>query len=445
MRRIFSILYVLLSVLTFTPPAQADSLGVGVIVLPDEENSQVDFRSVIWFGVEPGDTKTRNIIVRSSGDITQAVSFSVFDLAFENGEEFVDSSQPGEISNWVTFSPANLILEPGAQAQVAIQITVPELAEERAFQSSLRVLAADGRNVERDDSGGFRAFLGGAAAIDVDLWLGVGDALSLVPSFEITDLYGVIDGVDKYLRVVFSNTGVVPLELTGSVEFSDKTFAGRTFGPYEYQYVGLEQGQQGFIDVPIDQEIQEGPWDIYVRASQGNIRESRVFTLDLTFRDIAGFDPLSLLPLALSILLAGLAVFGIRLLRAGRAERKALKKNEAAPSGSNSSKTPVPLATEPEIDLKVQRTWRTEEPVGTGPVGRPTAGESTKSKLLKRRPESAEAPAGDALVTSKSEPKLDDWAESLRQSLREVRADTSELAAKYKDVPTRKPRKPKGE
>jgi len=419
-------------------------------VLPDAENPNVDFRSVIWFGMEAGDNKTREILVRSAGDITQAVSFAVFDLAFENGEELVDTTAPGQINDWVTVSPANVLLEPGEEVRISISIAVPEGAEDRAFQSSLRVLAADGRDVEPNDEGGFKAIIGGAAAVDIDLWLGIGDALSLVPKFEITDLFGVIDGQDKYLRVIFSNTGVVPLELTGAVEFSDQTFEGRTFGPYEYQYVGLQGGEQGYVDIPIAQEIQEGPWDIYVRARQGNIRESRVFTLELSFRDISGFDIVSLLPLLLSLLLIFAIVFGLRLIRAGNSDRanypspnqargelETEVENIDTEIQASQKKKPtfkMPKLIIPEIKLpepKLRVRSSSQKPASKSPAQPPKA----PSKL---RPEPKREP-----VKTEFDIELDSWAESLRSSIREVRSDSTDLVEKYKDVPTRKPRKTK--
>lgn len=450
MKKLLAMLALTVFAFGFTPPASADSLGVGVIVLPDAENTNVDFRSVIWFGVEPGDTKKREILVRSAGDITQAISFAVFDLGFDNGEEFVDTAEPGEISDWVKVTPSNLLLEPGEESRISIEVSVPPDAEEKAFQSSLRILAADGRDVELDNEGGFKAVIAGAAAVDVDLWLGVGDALSLVPSFEITELFGVIDGQDKYLRIVFTNTGVVPLELTGAIEFSDRTFIGRTFGPYEFQYVGLEGGLQGFVDVPVSAEIQEGPWDIYVRARQGNIRESRVFNLDLTFRDIAGFDLVALLPILLSLILAVAAVFGLRLVRAGRSDRK--KENsavqtprvEAARQKDEVSHVREPIQTPvSETVLTVERSWRSNT------HGREVEGKTATRKKLsptkqsELKKESRRTTSKSPAIQQESDVVLDQWAESLRQSLREVRADSTDLVEKYKDVPTRKPRKPK--
>jgi hypothetical protein len=73
-----------------------------------------------------------------------------------------------------------------------------------------------------------------------------------------------------------------------------------------------------------------------------------------------------------------------------------------------------------------------------------------------RQKAASRTPAQPAKVPSKPRPEpkkepvktefdleLDSWAESLRSSIREVRSDSTDLVEKYKDVPTRKPRKTK--
>ena len=428
MKRIF--LAALLSLFALLAPmlsANADSLGIGVTIMPDPDNPSVSSRNILWFGAESGEVASRTLRISSQSQEEQTVRFALLDLVIIDGEEFVDSDSVSERDSWLTYEPETLTLKPGETKEVTITVLVPEDAVETTTISYLRVAASLASLDVNDVGEGSRAVLPGGAAIDLETWIGVGDPQLLLPSFEMLNPRGVIRDGEKYIQSGFRNTGSIPLFITGGVTLNDQTFAGRTFGPYEYQVSGIESDETGTFEVRVPEEIQEGPWQIYVTARAGNVVENRIFTLNLTFVEEGQFQVEQLVLPALIILLVATLVFAMRLALSGRRERKAnleVASTEVASSPRFFEITqPKPISKSSSREAKPPRRESTPLP------------QRVRTLEKKTKPKSP--------VVSEFDLELDSWAESLRSSIREVRSDSTDLVEKYKDVPTRKPRKTK--
>jgi hypothetical protein len=299
-----------------TPAYSADSLGIGLTVIPvnDGTNANLSFNNRLWFGIEQGQSFTRQIEVSSSSAIAQKVEMQLFDVLYDNGARGIRTDRASTTTPWVKFSPASVVLPPKGKANISMTYTIPTDAPDSSYEAFLRVNASAVNLPKSQESkdGGVRVVLAGSAAIDLPVWLGVGDPINLKSDFEISGVFGALIGGEKKLRVIVKNSGKTPLGLDGSVQLTDAAFSDRTFGPFFYRSPEIQPGQESFIDIAMPDEVTEGRWKIFVVAEQGSIRKSKVFEEELTFKPLGTGFPIQFLIVILAII--GL-VFGWRLIR----------------------------------------------------------------------------------------------------------------------------------
>lgn len=325
--------------------AQAeDSLGIGVQVI---ESSQGDLfmGNRAWFGIEPGASGTSVFRVTSQTDIDQTITYEVFDREFINGEPRVDTTELSKTANWVQFEPPVASLPARGSREITMTYTIPEDAPEEAFDAVLRVLASSSSSTQ-DDQDGPRAVLGTSAGIDIDVWLGVGDAVSLLPNFDIREVQGVIRPQGRFLRVEFENLGLVPLSLRGSVQFADPVLVERSFDPTTYVSRVIPSGETGYVDVPVIDEITDGNWNVFVSATQAQVRQTRLFEQEIVF---AAPREGGISAGAIQIILIGLfsllTVFGLRKIF------RASSKSETKPKKPSGLRALIRNIRIPEISL----------------------------------------------------------------------------------------------
>jgi hypothetical protein len=300
------------------PAMAAPGLGISVsFERADQTDAEVTGR--IWAGGEQGSKLTRTILVRSlSDDVTQEISFAIHDQILVNAELTTDYDVPSRISNWVTFSPEKPLLRPGGEVRITMTIEIPSNAADEAFEATLRVLSGAVENLEEIEEGedGVKAVVGTRLAIDSGMWLGVGDALELMPNFEIIGVDGVLLEGTKYVRVFFENTGLVPLRLTGRLQLADASFADLVYEPQDFIVPQIRTNEDGYVDVSVQPEIEDGNYRSFVIAQHGGVRKTEIFEGELVFDDPSLITlPDFLLRGALLVAALGALVFGYRMIR----------------------------------------------------------------------------------------------------------------------------------
>lgn len=315
-KKLIALLVLIMAGLVMTPAYSADSLGIGLTVIPvnDGTNANLSFNNRLWFGIEQGQSFTRQIEVSSSSTIAQKVEMQLFDVLYDNGLRGIRTDRASTTTPWVKFSPASVVLPPKGKANISMTYTIPTDAPDSSYEAFLRVNASAVNlpKSQQSKDGGVRVVLAGSAAIDLPVWLGVGDPINLKSDFEISGVFGALIGGEKKLRVIVKNSGKTPLGLDGSVQLTDAAFSDRTFGPFFYRSPEIQPGQESFIDIAMPDEVTEGRWKIFVVAEQGSIRKSKVFEEELTFKPLGTGFPIQFLIVILAII--GL-VFGWRLIR----------------------------------------------------------------------------------------------------------------------------------
>lgn len=316
--------------------ARADGLGISVAVVPysDASGLTAGGNDRLWYPIEPGQSFVREIRITSYSDLRQVVSVQTFDFVTENGVRSTDFSKASLIGDWLDGDAVQgVLIEPGETITLPITVSVPAEAVQRAYEGTLRVLATefnDGIQPERGE--GVQAIVEGAVAIDLSFWIGVGDALALVPSFDIADIEGVLIGNLKYLRIYFENTGLSPLRLRGSAQFSDPQFVERVYEPAIYISPQISSGERGHADVLIDQEIVDGNWNVFVVAEQDGIRQTKLFEGNLRFVEPGSLPAWVGMVVQIAIGLLSLvgALVGLRTLRNSRTQSVSPERSETS-------------------------------------------------------------------------------------------------------------------
>jgi hypothetical protein len=361
--------------------------GLGISISFERSNqTAAELAGELWVGVEQGQTATRTIYVNSlSNDTPQLIKFQLHDRISNDGQLETDYSKPSRISPWVKFEPENPIVQPGEEIAVKITIAIPEGAEDQAFQTILNVNASGASaNTEYKDAG-TKAIINTSIAVETSFWLGIGDALDLAPSFEILSVDGLLIDDQKFVRVFFENTGIVTIEPVGKLQLSDPAFQDRIFEPVEFRADEIFENQTGFVDVPVPNDTIDGLYRAFVTAESGGVRQTKLFEGELIFDAPNPFAFMDIV-IRVAMFLVGAVglVFAVRTLR---------KKSPPKPPKKQKTREYVAPKVEPV---------RKERPV-------------------------------------QQEIELDDWAEELRKSLREIRLDSQKIAEKYK-IPEEKPK-----
>jgi len=310
-------------------PWAAADLGIGIEILPtdDESPGALAANSELWFATQPGRSVTRSFALISTTDVVQRVVFEIRPLIVVDGEPTISLDETSETAAWASFSPAELSLAPGQRQVVTMTYAIPPGTPSGAFQAYLRVLVSSDPATQTTVGAKVQAIVKGALAIKKSIWLGIGDSAALVTDLEIRGVAGwITDDGARVLRVLIENTGDTPSRPRGFVRLADPTFAERQFGPFEFRMGTLVPGDLRYAETPVSPEVTDGRWRVYVEATQGSVRKTRVFDVDLTFDrslDEAGRGVGWLRPLAVGLLAMILVIAGVALMRGRRRTRRA--------------------------------------------------------------------------------------------------------------------------
>jgi hypothetical protein len=317
------VLAVLLPLAILAPVPATAGTGLGISVSFDRaEQTDAESAGSIWAGGEQGTSLTRTIRVRSSSDDTaQALEFIVYDQIVENDEKVTDYGKESKVTPWISFSPENAVVQPGEEAVVTMTINIPAAADDESINLILRVMAGSAGEIDQsvDENVGVQAVIGSKIAIDSSFWLGVGDAMDLMPNFEILGVDGVLLNETRYMRIFFENTGLVPLALSGRFQLSDPAFQDLVYEPVDFRVRSIEAGDLGFVDVELPQDTVDGFYRSFVTAQHSGVRKTEVFEGNIVFDDPSLLTIPELLWRIGLFVVAGIGlVIGVRLIRTPR-------------------------------------------------------------------------------------------------------------------------------
>lgn len=426
----------------FTSAKAEGELGLDVVVKTDSSNP-TETNNFLWIASEAGQSKSRVLEIRSLSSANQEIFFEFYDERVVDGAAVMDDS-PSEVArNFITFSAENFILGPGEVREVSVTFT-PE-AQNTSYFGFMRVFAGPAEELSVDDEvagdANFRAVVGGLAAVRIPVWFGSGNTDGVITDFVIESVEGISKLDGNYLSFRVSNTGTTPITPKGSVELTDPDFPDFGFGPYEFLSARIDPGSTVELEVAVP-DVPEQAWRIYIELSQGPVTKTKVFDIDLVFRsELMRLLLRTLPPIALIIAGAVGAALALRSRRKSKQKVGALSEERV-----ELAKAPQALSISDNVSIEEKESALTR--LRTVAKDAAASRERLKASRLTAKSSAENAPKVPTVkpkekVKSEFDLELDSWAENLRSSIREVRADSTDLVEKYKDVPTRKPRKPK--
>ena len=264
--------------------SSAAGLGISVRVIPG--GNQVGQEAIgankrMWMIVKQGDTRSRQIQISSSSSVSQLISLSIVDAVTINGVTSTGKTL-NQANSWVQFSQNNFILPAGARKTVSMQISIPKGISDRAVEAYL-VATAESPKPTAQTTAQYSAVIKGQARFAHGLFLGVGDYEKFRVNFSIDDVKDTRRNGQKKLQIFINNKGLTPIAPSGDVTLQNADFPDLRFGPIKYLTARINPESKAVFVVDLPEEVIPGRWKIFVKASQGNVTETKVFEKTLRF------------------------------------------------------------------------------------------------------------------------------------------------------------------
>jgi hypothetical protein len=287
--------------------------GVGIRLLDASVERRDDPRAHIYIDdhLRPGTSITRHVQVTDFTDAPMTViMYAVASNIEKDGWTVADGRTPNELTSWMTVTPSQVSLEPGASATVTVQIDVPvDAAKGERYATVIAELPPPASS----EGSQLRV----ASRVGVRVYLNIGAGGEPASDFTISTLTASRDedGVPTVSAQV-TNTGGRALDLGGQLVLTDGP-GGLRAGPFDVRVPRtLGIGQSGDVVVVLDKQTPAGPWLGKMTLRSGYVQHAVKGTL--VFPDAAGAaaDPVKVTPVTggRSLMPVAIGVLGLLLL-----------------------------------------------------------------------------------------------------------------------------------
>lgn len=245
--------------------AAAETGSFGIQLLDAPVGAQADPRAnrYIVDHLAPGATIQRRVLVVNKSDRRLAVDLYPAAAAIKDQQfQFGEGRSANDLTGWITLAQSAAELEPGAQQEVPVVITVPASAPRGERYAVIWASAASDVPV----SGGVQQ----VNRVGVRVYLDVGPGGDPITDFEIGDITTARDtnGVPS-ADIAVTNTGERALDMTGSATLSGGP-AGLGAGPFPITSgTTLAPGDRGSVTIAFPADLPNGPWTMDLTLSSG--------------------------------------------------------------------------------------------------------------------------------------------------------------------------------
>jgi hypothetical protein len=361
--------------------AHAENLGLTLQIIQGQSSkSGIEDNTRLWFVIEPGSSKSRRVIVKSTSNVAEKVSISIGAVKRVNGESQLALGEVSQTKQWATFSEQNFILSPRGEKEISVGFSIPKSENVNSYAAMLLVKATSLQSTSKT----LEYSVPGAAQIAAPIFLGVGTEDEFITSFEIKSVSGKNTVQGKSLRVEIKNSGKTPVSIQGDVQAMGLTFKTGTVGPFYYQTETIAPGETKFADALVGESISESKWKIYVTATQGQVTESREFEVEVNYSGSVNLFSLLLkiiIPLAFLLLL----YWSFQVLRSSRVRKVA----QIAEVTNPERKIELPDLTDEQIQQLIQEfggTSAKKRPVKQAVQRKAPARKAAKKPVAKSAP-----------------------------------------------------------
>lgn len=237
-------------------------IGIRLVDVPVATADNPRARSYIIDHVAPGTVIERRVEVSNGTTDTAQVSMypgaaQIRDGAFAGA----DGRTQNELSNWVTVSPGEPVVDPQEETMVNVTITVPEDASRGERYG---VIWAETRNAPED--GGVTQ----VTRVGIRIYLSVGPGGAPPSDFAIASLTAARDSNGRpLLHAMVRNTGERALDMSAKVKLSDGP-GGLSAGPFtSASATTLGIGQTAPVTVKLAKQLPDGPWLARIAVTSG--------------------------------------------------------------------------------------------------------------------------------------------------------------------------------
>lgn len=256
-----------------------DSIGVGVVDVPEKRLGDPRARTYVIDHVQPGARFERRIRVCNGTSAPVEVQVYAGAATIERDAfRAVEGRVGNELSGWIRIEPARLTVPANGESLVSASFAVPADAKggERYAALLVETPSTAGR-------GGFAV----ARRVGVRVYLNVGGEKEPASDVVVESLQAVRrDDGRPAVTALVRNTGGRALDLTGELRLTQGP-GGLSAGPFSAT-VGttLLPDAVAPVDVPLDAAIRGGPWTATITMRSGLLE--RTASAVVTFPDQAG-------------------------------------------------------------------------------------------------------------------------------------------------------------
>jgi hypothetical protein len=301
------------------PNADAGSIGVRLLDVPEDSRSDPLARSYIVDRLPPGSTIRRRVEIGNSTRSTAAVAIYAAGASLRQGNfTFAPGRGRNELSSWTSVNRGVVDVRPGQRKVATVTINVP------ADASSGERYAVIWAEVSAPAPAG-----GGVTLVNrvgVRMYISIGPGGAAPSNFAIGPLEAKRSANGEPLVLAeIHNSGRRTLDISGNLTLSDGP-GGLRAGPFPVKLeTALAPGDTKPVTVRLDKSLPRGPWRAQMRLRSGfterDAAATITFPLEAGAAEVAPGDSRHV-RLAAVVLLVLLAFAALVLLRVRRVRRR---------------------------------------------------------------------------------------------------------------------------
>lgn len=260
-----------------SPPPPA-GLGVKLLQGPDDRLDDPRAHSYIIDHLAPGTTISRQIGYSNGNAEPMDVTFLAVSANLDSGGFVVGADDaPSELTSWTSFSVDHATIQPGETLPVTVTIAVPANATkgERYAAALAATAPSAGTGVSTISRVGIR------------IYLSVGTGGEPITAFTIDAMTASRnEGGHPVVTADVHNTGERAVDLSGSLQLANGP-GSLTAGPFVAKTTAtLAPGASGHVEIVLDDQVPDGPWDATITMESGITTEAGTATI--TFPSAVG-------------------------------------------------------------------------------------------------------------------------------------------------------------
>lgn len=244
-------------------PVPPPGLGVKLLQGPGDRVDDPRAHSYIIDHLAPGTTISRQIGYSNGNAEPLDVEFFAVSADLDSGGFIVGADDaPSELTSWTSFSVAHATIQPGETLPVTVTIAVP--ADATAGERYAAALAATAPSP--NTNGGVSTI----SRVGIRIYLSVGTGGEPITAFTIDTMTASRNAAGHpVVTADVHNTGERAVDLSGSLQL-DNGPGSLSAGPFVARTTAtLAPGASGHVEIALDDEFPDGPWDATITLESG--------------------------------------------------------------------------------------------------------------------------------------------------------------------------------